>query len=218
MSEKKYPVTNFLITVNVLIFTAGLLLNVHISLIEFYSFSLEKILQQRWDVFFTSGFLHSDPLHIMYNMLFLWIFGRACEEEFGTAKTVTIYFSSMILGSFLFGILFPEQAAIGASGAVSGLVAAAVLVEPGKDIHPTISSFPIAFLALAFLLPTTMNAFSLAGNTANIAHVGGALGGALFALLLKPKQAWKNVRNLWIIWAAIAVMLVLVLITVLLRA
>lgn len=211
MSET-HPVTRFLIATNVLVFFAGIFYRVQPVLIDRYGFSMQQVAMQHWDVFITAGFLHSDVAHLLYNMFFLWVFGRVCEDVFGWSKTVTIYVSSLIVGSLFFGLLFPTEIAIGASGAVSGLVAAAILVEPGRDIYPIQGSMPIVVLAVLFLIPTVLNAFNLAGGTANIAHVGGAFSGAALALLWQPERSIKNMRELWVLWAGIALVVVLVVV------
>lgn len=211
-----YPLTKFLITTNTLVFLAAAVYGIYPGLLQQYTFSMEQVAMQHWEVFITSGFLHSDVPHLLYNMFFLWVFGRACEAIFGTWKMAGIYFTAMVAGGLFFGLLFPEQTAVGSSGAVSGLVAAAILTEPGRDIYPTAGSMPIVFLAVLFLIPTVLNAFNLANNTANIAHVGGAFAGATLTYLWRPAQAWKNMKELWPLWTGVGIVVLLLVVQVLL--
>ncbi len=203
--SKTYPLTRFLVMTNALVFLFGAVYGVHNGLVQVYGFSMENAFMQQWELFVTAGFLHSDLVHLLYNMAFLWVFGRVCEDTFGRWKTGIIYIAAMVAGSLFFGILFPQQTAIGASGAVSGLVAAAILVEPGRDIYPATGSMPIVLLAVLFLIPTMVNAFNLAGNTANIAHIGGVFAGAILAFGWRPQQAWENMKRLWPLWAGIGI-------------
>lgn len=212
MSDENYPLTRFLITTNVLIFLLGAMSGVYPAIVERYGFSLAQVTLEQWEVFLTAGFLHSDVSHLLYNMFFLWVFGRACEDTFGWSKTASLYFASMLVGSFFFGMLFPQQPAIGASGAVSGLVAAAILVEPGRDIYPASGSMPIVLLAVLFLIPTVLNAFNLSGNTAHIAHIGGAFAGAAFAFYWQPKRSFENMKRLWPLWVGIGLVVLLMVI------
>lgn len=209
MTNNSYPVTNALILMNVLMFLLGVLSGMYNEIVSVYAFSAAKLTAQQWSAVFVSGFLHSDFVHLTYNMAFLWIFGLVCEDVFGRLKTVFLYVTAMVTGSLFFALLFPAESAIGASGAVSGLVAAAILIEPGRDIHPRIESFPIIFLAFVFLFPTALNAFNLAGNTANIAHVGGAVAGAILTTMWRPKPALEHMRDLWILWALFGLVLLI---------
>ncbi len=215
--EQQYPLTNLLIAANVLVFFGGISTGMYPELVELYAFEMEKLVAQQWSALVVSGFLHSDIGHLLFNMMFLWVFGRVCEEALGVWKTLIIYGVSMVTGSVFFGVLFPSEAAIGASGAVSGLIAAAILIEPGQDIHPRIESFPIVFLALVFLFPTAMNAFNVADNVAHVAHVGGAAAGAVFAVLWYRERSLQNMRDLWFFWVFFGVIILLLLISTLLR-
>jgi len=211
-----YPLTQFLIATNSLIFIVAAVSGSYPGVLQQYTFSMEQIWQGQLAAVITSGFLHSDVPHLLYNMFFLWVFGRACEAVFGTWRTAGIYITAMAAGSLFFGLLFPEQTAVGSSGAVSGLVAAAILTEPGRDIYPTTGAMPIVVLAVLFLIPTVLNAFNLANNTANIAHVGGAFGGAVLTYMWRPDQAWKNMRELWPLWTGIGVVVLLLIVQVIL--
>ncbi len=208
-----YPVTNTLIAVNILMFFLGISLGVYPRLVDMYAFEMEAWLAGEWASLVVSGFLHSDPGHLLFNMTFLWVFGRVCEDILGAGKTLVIYFVSMAAGSLMFGLLFPSEAAIGASGAVSGLVAAAILIEPGQDIHPRIDSFPVVFLALVFLFPTAINAFSLTDDVAHVAHVGGATMGTMLALLWYREQSIRHMQDLWFFWLFFGVVVLLILVS-----
>lgn len=188
--------TNGLIAVNVTVFVGSAIYGVHGSLLAVYAFSRSALLQYDIAAILVSGFLHTGIAHLLYNMLFLFLFGRAAEDEFGWWRLLALYIAGMIGGSLFFAALFPGKTAVGASGAIFGIMAAIMLVEPGKPILEDLP-LPVGLLGVAYLIPAVANAFSLANNTANIAHVGGAVTGALLAFLWEPERARHGV------WAVI---------------
>lgn len=204
MTNTSHRLTRSLLLLNTAIFVTSVLLDAHAAVVTRYAFGLDALLQYRIDALIVSGFLHTSTAHLLYNLFFLVIFGAACEEEFGSTRTGILYGSSLVMGGLFFAVLHPGAAAVGSSGAVSGLIAAAILVAPGRDIHPTIPSFPIALLALAFIIPTTLNAFTLVDQTANIAHIGGLATGVLLAYTWKPEAARTGLYGFWPIWGLIA--------------
>lgn len=156
-----------------------------------YAFSLEKVMEGQWQVFFTSGFLHADLLHLFWNMFFLVTFGRVVERDYGYLWFLTIYFTSMVLGNLFLMLIFPNSVAIGASGAVFGLMGAAMLIRPFKPLMK-LMPIPLALLGAIYLMGAVGNAFNMSQGIAHIAHVGGALGGILFAFLTHKEESKKG--------------------------
>lgn len=193
MDLGRSPATMLLASVNVLVFAAGVALGLHSWLVERSAFALDPFLAGEYGRIIASGFVHAGPLHLLYNLLFLVLFGRACEEVFGGVRTLLIYLTGVVAGAAAFGALFPGSSAIGASGGVFGLMAAGMLVEPGRPVHETFLPLPISLVAVVYLLPAVGNAFDLAGNVANIAHVGGAVAGSALAFLWERERAEKGV-------------------------
>src|SRR5688572_28898973 len=118
----------------------------------------------------TSGFLHSGLLHLGFNMLILWQLGTMIEPAIGRLKFAIIYFVSMLCGSFGALLLSPNAFTVGASGAVFGLMAAAVVVMRSRGIDPMASGLPMWIglnLAITFVIP----GISIGG------HLGGLIGG-----------------------------------------
>jgi membrane associated rhomboid family serine protease len=125
----------------------------------------------------TSGFLHSGLLHLGFNMLILWQLGTMLEPAIGRVRFGVIYFVSMLCGSFGALLMSPNSPTVGASGAVFGLMAAAVVIMRSRGIDPMASGLPLWIglnLAITFAVP----GISIGG------HVGGMAGGALTALIL----------------------------------
>jgi membrane associated rhomboid family serine protease len=142
----------------------------------------------------TSMFLHSSILHIVGNMLFLWIFGDNVEDYFGHIGYLFFYFVCGI-GSGLLHILFNLHStlpALGASGAISGVMGAYLVLYPRSQILTLVFIFliplpAVLILGIWFLLQFASAVTSLgaiaSGGVAWWAHVGGFLLGILITKL-----------------------------------
>lgn len=138
----------------------------------------------------TSGFLHADWFHFAFNMFSFWSFANALLNQFNTFQFLIIYIGSMFLGSFLSLKIHqnePYYSAIGASGAVSGVIYSAILLNPESSVYLfgalKIPGFLFAILYLSYSIFGMKGRFDNIGHTA---HFGGAVGGLVFTLLLKP--------------------------------
>jgi membrane associated rhomboid family serine protease len=147
----------------------------------------------------TSMFLHANLLHVAGNMLFLWIFGNNVEDKLGELKFLIVYFASGIGGSLLQIFITPDSTVpmLGASGAISGLLAAYVLYFPRARILTFVIPFFIftlpAFVFIGYWIGLqALNAFlnigAIGGGVAFFAHVGGFGTGLILALLLRPRE------------------------------
>lgn len=125
----------------------------------------------------TGGFLHAGLFHLFLNMFLLYMLGGLLEPVLGRLRFGVIYFVSLLSGSFGALLLTPEAFTRGASGAVFGLMGAAVVIMRARGMNPMESGIgPLILLNLVitFLLP----GISIGG------HVGGLAGGVLAAYLL----------------------------------
>jgi membrane associated rhomboid family serine protease len=177
-------VTFALIALNVLVFLAeeGQLSvggsNVHGPVIDhgFLSRYAVGIEHEYWRLV-TSGFLHENVLHIGFNMYLLYLLGMMLEPALGSVKFAAIYFTSLLAGSF--GALFATASpSLGASGAVFGLMGAAVVELRARRMSVMESGIGMLILINLFL------SFTLA-NISVGAHVGGLVGGALAGLAIR---------------------------------
>ncbi|MBV8835859.1 MAG: rhomboid family intramembrane serine protease, partial [Alphaproteobacteria bacterium] len=140
----------------------------------------------------TSMFLHLSWEHLFFNMLFLMIFGDNVEDALGHVRYLVFYLLCGYAGSFaqfLADIHSPGQA-IGASGAISGVVVAYVMIRPCAKLEVLISLFPVALSAYwvvgLFAATQAWNVMTHAQNgVAHWAHVGGMLMGAALLPLLR---------------------------------
>jgi membrane associated rhomboid family serine protease len=126
----------------------------------------------------TSGFLHFGLIHLLFNMFVLYILGGMLEPALGRLRFGIVYFVSMLAGSF--GALLlsaPNTLTAGASGAVFGLMGAAVIVMRNRGINPMESGLGL-WIGLNLLITFTIPGISIGG------HIGGLLGGGLAALVM----------------------------------
>jgi membrane associated rhomboid family serine protease len=152
--------------------------------------------------FITAMFLHGGWMHVISNMLFLWVFGDNVEDRLGHLKYLLFYLAAGIIGSISHIITNPtsEVPIIGASGAVAGVLGAYFILFPRARILTlvpiiifiTFLEIPaVVFLAMWFILQIFNGTASLGGAANPVAwwaHVGGFLSGVLFIKLLVPKK------------------------------
>jgi membrane associated rhomboid family serine protease len=130
-----------------------------------------------WWRIITSGFLHAGLLHIAFNMYFLYFLGTLLEPAIGKLRFGIIYFVSLIGGSFGCLLLSPNSATVGASGAVFGLMGAAILAMRARGIDPMQSGLGVTLLlnlGITFVLP----GISIGG------HLGGLFAGGIVGYLM----------------------------------
>lgn len=169
----------------------------------------------QWYRLLTAGFLHVDYNHLFLNLFSLFIFAGSVESFVGPRSFLLIYFSALLGGNILayaFHRHHPQYSAVGASGAVSGVIFAAIALFP--DMQLAFIFLPIYFPAWIFGLGYII--YSLYGmgrqhdNVGHEAHLGGALSGLLTAVALEPWVMDSN--GLTIVYLAVpAVVLLIVL-------
>lgn len=141
--------------------------------------------------FFLSQFSHADLGHLFFNMLTLWFFGPIVERWLGT-HFLTLYLASGIFANlvvFAFRRNNPNYKVLGASGAITGILFAAIVLEPTMSISLLILPIPVPAPVFAVLYIGVSSFFMSRGDVANVsheAHVGGALAGLVLGGLLAP--------------------------------
>ncbi len=173
----------------------------NVEVFQKYKFEVGAIQRRKEYIrLLSAGFLHGDWLHLILNMYVLYMFGPLVMQVFGIAGFLIIYLGSILLGN-LFCLYHyrnvPFYSAIGASGGVSGLIFAAVILDP-VNIKLGILFLPIAipgyiFGALYFgysvymMLNPRMN-----DNIGHAAHLGGAFFGLVYGVIIFPDLALQN--------------------------
>ncbi len=162
-----------------------------------YKFQVGKILNGEKIRMVTSGFLHADWVHFGFNMYALYLFGRIVGYNFSDVNFLLIYFGSLLAGSMY--SLYQNKndyyySAIGASGAVSGVVFSGIMLYP--DMTLTLFPLPIPMPAYVFgigyLLYSIYGMKAKLGNIGHSAHLGGAIGGFAITLLLIPSVFYND--------------------------
>ncbi|MFB2550413.1 rhomboid family intramembrane serine protease [Ensifer soli] len=151
------------------------------------------VLVPGWANYVTYAFLHGDYMHIGTNMLFLWVFGDNIEDALGHVRFLLFYLACAAAGALVHGLVNPASEAplIGASGAVSGVVAAYLLLHPKVRVWVLVLfRFPLplpAILPLAFWIGQQFYMLAVDGGSGVSwgAHVGGILAGALLVVVLR---------------------------------
>ena len=161
------------------------------SFFERYKFNVGSIRRNEHERMFTSGFLHADTMHLLFNMFTLYFFADAVIQPLGSFNFVIIYIVSLLFGSLLSLYFHKEEywySAIGASGAVTGILYSAILLDPGMSLYMFFVPVPIPgyVFGIGYLLYSIYGMKKRIGNIGHDAHFGGAIGGYFITLLLKP--------------------------------
>ncbi|UOB17431.1 rhomboid family intramembrane serine protease [Abyssalbus ytuae] len=161
------------------------------SFFEKYKFNIGAIKKGEHIRHLSSGFLHVDITHLFFNMFTLYIFAPVVIRYFNDTKFLIIYFVSLLFGSFLsLGFHKDEYhySAVGASGAVTGILYSAILLRPDMDLMLFFIPIPIPayIFGIGYLLYSIYGMKSRLGNIGHTAHFGGAMGGYATTLMLFP--------------------------------
>lgn len=195
-------ITFLLIVVNVLVSYRGF---TNTEFFAKYDFEVEKILLYKdYKRLVTSGFLHTGWLHLLFNMYSLYVFSGMIAGGLGAVNYLIIYFTSLIGGN-LFALWVHrnhrDYSAVGASGAVWGVIFATVALYPEMDISifPIPLSIPNWIYALLFVAFTIYAIRSQQYNIGHDAHLGGAIIGMILALILEPAALFYHWGKILII-------------------
>jgi membrane associated rhomboid family serine protease len=161
-----------------------------------YCFEVDKILiKKEYYRIITSGFFHVNWLHLILNMFSLYFFSNLLESLVGHWIFLLIYFISLIGGNLLALLLHKNNGyyrAIGASGAVSGIIFSSIALFPGLEILLFVIPVPSWIFALGYVLITLYGIRSKRTNIAHEAHLGGALAGMFTAITFYPQVVVVN--------------------------
>jgi len=184
--------------VNIIIFIITIavsLIAIYIKpvIIEKYALSPWKVVyEKKWYLTITSGFLHADLFHLLFNMWTFWFFCQALEMYAGTFNFLVIYFGSMILSDISTIIKQKDNygyKSLGASGAISGALFSLILFEPFQLYYVMFIPFgiPAVIFAILYLAYCYYAARHSKDNINHEAHFWGALAGIVLTILLNRK-------------------------------
>jgi membrane associated rhomboid family serine protease len=197
------PITLALLVLNVAI--SGYALFVDASLIRATSFQPARVRERgEYHRFLTAGFVHAGMGHLAFNMITLFFFGPLLERILGPAFFLVLYFGSELGAHALTYALNrndPHYSAVGASGAISGVIFAFCVFFPLEKLY-LFFALPIPAIVFAFgYVFGSVYAMQhgrqqgLPGNIAHEAHVGGALMGIVLTIALEPRAIQSFLRS-----------------------
>jgi membrane associated rhomboid family serine protease len=152
---------------------------------EKYKFNIAGIRRGEHIRIFTSGFLHVDFTHLIFNMLTLYFFASVVVINVGVSKFIIIYLLSLIVGNLLSLYFHKDEyhySAVGASGAVMGIIYSAILFAPNSTIY----FMPAWMFGLFYLFYSIYGMKKRIGNIGHDAHFGGAIGGYVSTIAFAP--------------------------------
>lgn len=150
---------------------------------------------------FSSGFLHVDYNHLFLNLFTLYIFSNQVIGRVGAVNYLIVYIISLYIGNY-FSLKFhkkePFYSAVGASGAVSGIVYSSIILYPEMKLIMLFFPIPLPayIFGIAYLLYSIYGMNKNLWNIGHTAHFGGAIAGLCITIIIKPQIVDEN---FWII-------------------
>lgn len=172
----------------------------------------QDILHFKFYTLISSGFLHADLTHLIGNMIAIFVFGRIVERKLGIIKTTYVYFGALVLSGIFSSlihlfILGNNTGGIGASGAVMGLVATAILIDPFYLTHELIIPMPAMLVGWITIYADIMGVLNpVEDGIGHFAHIGGFLSIAFLAFIFGIEERKKLKKGLVINIASIIVL------------
>ncbi|WP_179020191.1 rhomboid family intramembrane serine protease [Winogradskyella forsetii] len=175
---------------------------------ERYKFNVGNIRRGDQVRMISSGFLHADIKHLIFNMFTLFFFAHPVIDKLGNFNFVLIYFASLIFGNLLSLYFHKDEywySAIGASGAVTGVLYSAILLDPNLSIN----FIPGYLFGIGYLLFSIYGMKKRIGNIGHDAHFGGAIGGYVITLILMPSLFQTDLLYIGLLAIPIIILFVL---------
>ncbi len=178
-----------MLVLNVAIGAYTLLVNP--ELIDRWAFKPYRVVREReWSRWLTAGFVHVNGMHLAFNMITLYFFGPYVEAVMGPWSFLIVYLGSELTANALTFWKHrdaPQYSAVGASGAISGVLFAFCLFEPFAMLGIMfIIPMPAILFAVLYVVLSIYASKREIGRVAHEAHLGGALGGLALTILLYP--------------------------------
>jgi membrane associated rhomboid family serine protease len=150
----------------------------------------------------TSGFVHADLGHLLFNSLTYWFFAFPLERVIGSARFVALYFIGLVAsdtGTYFKHRRDPDYACLGASGAILAVLFASIVYFPHQSIMimPIPLPIPAPLFAIGYLAYTFYAARAQRGRINHDAHFDGALAGLAFVALTDP-AAWVRAGHIFL--------------------
>ena len=167
-----------------------------------YKFSPHEIKRGEKIRYVSSGFLHVDTTHLIVNMFTLYFFVDAVIFRVGEINFLIIYFTSLIFGNWLtyrFNSNNINYSAVGASGAVMGIVYSAILLNPEMTLFFFVLPMPGYLFGLGYLFYSIYSMKKVNDNIGHEAHLGGAIAGFFSTIFISPAVVFTNLFTVLIL-------------------
>jgi len=168
-----------------------------------YKFNVDGILIfKQYNRLITSGFLHAGWVHLIFNMIALYFFSGTLSAVLDWWGFLIIYFVSLVGGNLLSLFIHRhsgDYGAVGASGAISGVIFASIALVPGLPVGLFFIPMPGWLFGLLYMLISIYGIRSRTGNIGYDYHLGGALIGMVVAILMRPYALVENYVTILII-------------------
>ena len=174
-----------------------------------YEFHIGSIRSGEQYRMFSSGFLHVDLMHLLFNMFTLYMFAPFVINSVGAMYFAYLYFGSLIAGNLLTLYFHKDEyyyRAVGASGAVMGIIYSAILLEPNLYMYGFIPGYIFGF---AYLLFSIYGMKAKNDNIGHVAHFGGAIGGFVITLVKFPFLITKEPKTVMALLVPIVILFIM---------
>ena len=185
-----------------------------LSFFEKYKFNIGAIRRGEQIRMISSGFLHADLTHLFFNMFTLYFFADVVVYALGSINFILIYVASLIVGNLLSFYFHKDEywySAIGASGAVTGILYAAILLRPDMSLYMFFVPIPIPgyLFGIGYLLYSIYGMKNRVGNIGHDAHFGGAIGGYFLTIILQPSILETDLLHVLLLAVPILILFVM---------
>ncbi|MFH1431758.1 MAG: rhomboid family intramembrane serine protease [archaeon] len=198
--EAKFTITIIIANVAVTIFAAFFLSSETFNALINYPSNLLDY--RRYYTLVTAGFLHGSLVHLFWNMFGIFIFSRSVERKLGSAKTAMVYFGALVISSAFYSainlfLMGSDVPAIGASGALMGIIAAAILLDPFGITFSSVVPLPNMICGWFAIYADISGLLSNANDgIAHVAHVGGFLSVTVLMFLLNRDERYEMEKGI----------------------
>jgi len=184
-----------LTTFLILLMFFAFILEYPFDLLKYFSFLPTLALLQPWR-FVTSIFLHANFVHFFYNMLALFFFGSYLEKLVDRKVYLMIFFISGIFGNVLFLLTTFDSSipAVGASGAIYGVIGALTALRPFAIVYVYFTPMPLIVMAFIWALISFIGIF-VPSEIAHAAHLSGLITGYVIGYFLKRREEKRYVAR-----------------------
>ena len=184
------------------------------SFFNAYCFSVSGLKSGQWYRLLTSGFLHIGWWHLLVNGLTFYFFAPSIHSIFGSIGFIGLYLFSLLTGNLLTYFYYHKEyyyTAVGASGAISGIVFSSLVFNPSMKLYILPLPFPIPapLFGLGFLGYSMIGILRNSDRIGHAAHIGGGIGGILITFLFYPYLLREN-PLLWVFLSIIFLALLVI--------